>query len=195
MARTGVDENKEAQKQTAAQQQGAYQTGEAAVKNYNAGEQTLERGGQVGANPYLNPQYLASVNRLQATSLDAANNASKTNLQMLNRRTGGMNSTATAGAISSDALQKMRLADSLSSERTAGDFNRNLSWQQQLLQGRLAPAGVEQGYYGTATQGRASSLKNLSDMGIAAYGPWMAAIQAAGQGVSAGLSGGGGGGK
>lgn len=195
MARTGVNENKQANQQLMSDQNAAFVRGQKAVGNFSQGEATLERGGNVGANPYLSPTYLASVNRLQAGALDSENNAAKNNLQMLQRRTGGMNSTATAGGIADAALQKERLASELSAGRTAADYNRNLDWQQYLLQNRLAPAGAEGGYFSTATSGRSASLKNLTDLGIAAYGPWMAAIQAAGQAASAGLSGGAGGGK
>lgn len=195
MARTGVNENKDANKQMAADQNAAFQTGQKAIGSYNQGVATLERGGNIGANPYLNPTYLASVNRLQAGALNNENNAAKNNLQMLQRRTGGMNSTATAGAISDAALQKERLATGLSAGRTAEDYGKNLDWQQYLLQSRLAPAGVESPYFGTATQGRSASLKNLTDFGIASYGPWMSAIQAAGQAASTGLTMGAGGAK
>lgn len=180
MARSGSNENKEANQTFKQQGQTAFQGGQAAIKNYNAGESTLEAGGSVGANPFKSADYLGNENKLQSESLNTANDAAKAQMNQFNLSTGGLNSSATPLAIRDASLQKGRLADQLTAERAANDFRSNLSWQQQLLQNRLQPAGAESPYYGTAVGGRNSSLGNLSQLGVAAYSPWNAAIAAAG---------------
>lgn len=188
MARTGSEENSAAQKQDKADQQTAFNTGQGAIAQTEQNTNTLAKGGQVAANPYLNPTYLSAVNKLQAGSLDANNNAAATALRQANLRSGGMNNTSTNGAIQNIALQKMRLGDTLSAGRTAEDWQKNIGYQQQMAQAPLAIAGAESPYYGTATTGQDSVLGNMTQEGIAAYGPWMAGIQAAGGAASAGIT-------
>lgn len=187
MARTGVQENKDANTQNAAQKTQAFQTGQSAVGQYQKNISTLDSGQNVAANPYLNPSYLAAVNRGQAGALNANNDAARFQLEATNRRTGGLNTGATAGAVRDLSLQKMRLGDQLSSQRTAQDWQNNIGYQLQMAQAPLQTAQAETPYYGTATSGQGAALGNLTQFGIAQYGPWMAGIQAAGGAAAAGI--------
>jgi len=123
---------------------------------------------------------LANVNRLQANSLDASQQSADAQLEALDKRTGGLNSSATAYGMKDLAGQKMRLADQLSSERAANDYRSNVGYQQQLLSDEFEPAQLEGGYYGTAMGGQDAALGDLTQFGLASYGPWMSAISAAG---------------
>jgi len=193
IARTGVNESKAANQAFSTEGQQAYTGAQNDVNQYNKNVATLTSGKNVAANPYLNPQYLSAVNRLQSGALNQATNAGAEDIRQLNRRTGGMNSTAALGEIGKLALQKGQLGSDLSAGRTAQDWQKNIGYQLQMAQAPLASAGTESNLYGTATGGQSAALKNLTDLGMAAYGPWMAAIQAAG-GASKAKGGGGGGG-
>jgi len=70
MARTGEVENKQAQKDTAAQQKTSFDTGQKAIGQYQTNINTLKSGGQVAANPWTNPAYLSNVNRAQGSALE-----------------------------------------------------------------------------------------------------------------------------
>lgn len=186
MARTGVNENKQAQKDYAAQGKEAYGKAQGAIGESQAGLQTLKSGRDIGANPYLRPDYLGAVNRLQGYALEGENSAAKQNIQDESFRSGGFNTSGAASSIKNMALQKMRLANQLTTQRTADDFNRNLAWQQYLQQAPLGIAGAEGGLYGTSTGGRGNALNNLTQFGIAQYGPWrdlMAGMGMAGAGA------------
>lgn len=191
MARTGTEENKDAQKDTAAQQKQSFDTGQKGVADYNKNISTLESGGSVGANPFMDPGYLSNINKLRAGTLNAVNDEGKTALEDLNVRTGGLGNSATRYGISNLALQKMRLSDQLGAGQAAEDYGKNLSWQQYLAQAPLAATSAEQGVYGTATTGRDSALNNLTQFGLAQYGPWNQLIGAAGGAASGALGAGG----
>lgn len=185
MARTGTAENKQAQKDTAGQQTTAFKAGQAGVSQYNKNIATLDAGGSVAANPWQNSGYLANVNKQQSSALNEGENAGRMQLEDTNRRTGGLNSTATLGAQKDLSLQKIRLADQLTAERTAGDYGKNVQYQQQMAEAPLAATSAESPYYGTATGGRDAALGNLTQFGMASYGPWQSAIGAIGAGAGA----------
>lgn len=181
MARTGSNENKDANKQLTAEQTAAFNTGEGAVNQFQQNYATLRRGGQVAANPWQSPAYLSNVNRLQSGALNAEQGTADASLRGLNRRTGGMNGSATTGAIRDLSLQKMRLGSQLSAERAAQDYNKNVGYQTSMAEMPLQVTSAESPYYGTATSGRDAALGNLTQLGIASYGPWMSGISSAGQ--------------
>jgi hypothetical protein len=187
MARTGVNENKQANQQLEGQQTKAYDTAQESIGAGKAALGKLLSGQDIAPNPFLRPGYLSNVNRLQANSLDASQEAANAEMEAVNKRTGGLNSNNLNASIRDFALRKMRLADQLSSERAANDYRANLEYQQQQLQNIFTPAELEQGYYGTATGGRSSALGDLTQLGIAAYGPWMAGISAAGSAAGGAL--------
>ena len=112
----------------------------------------LRSGKMVGADPYLNPQYLSAVSRLRAGALNQNTNAGDEKLRALNARTGGMNSTATTGAIGKLALDKARLGSQLGAEQTAGDWTKNIGYQLNLAQQPLQSAAEQAKLYRTATQ-------------------------------------------
>jgi hypothetical protein len=189
LARTGVQENKDANALSMDERKQAFSTGQGALASGKAALQKLLSGQNIAADPLQNPKYLANVNRLQANSLDASQESANRDLEAENKRTGGLNGSSTAGTIKDLALRKMRLSDALSSQRAAGDYRSNLDYQQQQLQNILQPAGIESGYFGTAVGGQNAALNNLTQFGLASYGPWMAAIQAAGGAAAAAIPG------
>src|ERR1700733_2497564 len=159
-------------------QQTANQTyGTQATESYNSAQgdlaqastdQTnLRAGKNVGANPYLNPTYLAAVNKLRSGSLDQQNNAADAQIRSNQVRTGGENGTATNGAISNLALQKMRLGNQLGAEQTASDWTKNIGYQLNLAQQPLQAAGLQTGLYSTAQRGQSSALNDLTQEDLA----------------------------
>lgn len=188
MSTYGTQANKQANQTYGSQSQKANTNAEQDISKFNENQANLAAGKQVGANPYLNPQYLAAVAKLRSGSLNQATNAGTRDLRTLNARTGGMNSTATTGAIGDLALKKAQLGNTLGAEQAMSDWTKNIGYQQQLAQAPLAAASEEGRLFGTATQGQDSALRNLADLQMASYGPYMAAIQAAGGGIAGGLS-------
>ena len=187
MPRVGEDESKSANKIYGNQSQQAFTGAQGDITQARSDQAALRSGKMVGADPYLNPQYLAAVSRLRSGALNQQNNAADAQLRAEQKRTGGMNSTATTGTIGKLALDKMRLGNELGAEQTAGDWTKNIGYQLQLAQQPLQTAGAEEGLYRTATGGQEGALKNLSDFGLAQYGPYMAALQAAGGAGAAAL--------
>lgn len=184
MARTGEAAAQKAQGtyQNEANQTFAAEQGD--INQFGANITKLASGKQVGANPYQNPAYLANEAQLQAGALSGENAAADSQLRQANRRSGGLNTGSTQGEISGLALQKMRLADQLTAGRAAGDYGKNIQFQQFLAQAPLSAASAEQGAFGTATQGNTSTIANLTAEDIAnmqaQYGLASSAISAAG---------------
>jgi hypothetical protein len=189
LARTGQAENSSANKNFSAEQNQAFGQAQGDIGKFNQNIQTLDRGGQVAANPWESARYLSNVNRLESGTLNSANNTGNEVLQQLNRRTGGTNTAATVGAQKELALDKMRLGSQLSSERAAGDFGKNVGYQANMAAMPLEAARAQSPFFGGAVSGQSGALRNLTDLGMASYGPWQAAMQAAGQAASAGISG------
>lgn len=188
MARSGSNENKDANQQMAANQKKSFGVAQDSIAAGKAAFAKLASGQNIGADPFKNAGYLGNVNKLQSSALDTADDAAKQTMESENRRTGGLNTSGTMATEKDLALGKMRLGDQLTAERSANDYRSNIGYQQQLLQDTYQPAELEAPYYGTATTGRDSALGNLTQLGIASYGPWMSAIQAAGGAASTGLS-------
>lgn len=180
MARVGEDQSKAANATFAGQGQQAFQGAQQDLTQANTDQANLRSGKMVGADPYMNPQYLAAVNRLRSGALNQQNDAADQQLRATQARAGGMNSTATTGAIGKLAEDKMRLGSQLGAEQTAGDWTKNIGYQLNLAQQPVEAARAQTDLYRTATGGQSDALKNLTSFGLADYGPWMAAIQAAG---------------
>ena len=183
--------------QSADQQADAQYTSNANTAFYNGqGDLTqakqdmtnLRSGKMAGADPYLNPTYLAAVNQLRSGALNQQNNSADQQIRALNNRTGGMNSTATTGAIANLAGNKMRLGNELGAQQTASDWTKNIGYQLQLPQTSIEAANAQGKLYGTATQGQGDALKNLTQFGLASYGPWESAISALGGAAGAALA-------
>lgn len=179
-SRTGQSQATQAQKTYGDESQQAFGAGQQDISQYNNNTAQLQAGKNVGANPYLNPQYLSAVNQLRSSSLNQATNAGDQQIRALNARTGGMNGTATTGAISDMALKKARLGSELGAQQTASDWTKNIGYQQQLAQMPLAGAAAESPYFGTSSQGQNSTIGDLTQFGLAQYGPWMSALSAIG---------------
>lgn len=178
--RPGQAQAQQASSTYANQGQTAFATGQQDIQQAKTDQANLRSGKMVGADPYLNPQYLAAVNQLRSGALNEQNNAADRQIRSNQVRTGGMNGTATNGAIGDLALQKMRLGNKLGAEQTAGDWTKNIGYQLNLANQPLEAARAEAPYYGTATTGENDANKTLSQFGLASYGPWMSAISAAG---------------
>lgn len=187
MARTGTNENKQANQQAAGWQSKAVKSAQSDLTDYRTNEDTLKKGGNVGADPFLDPTYLGNQNKLTSYAMEGENSAAKQQLEDLDRRTGGYNTGGSQYSVRNLALGKMRLGDQLTSQRSADDFKSNLGWQQYLAGAPLAAEQGEQGLFGTATGQRTDSLDNLQKFGVASYGPWNALIQGAAGAASSAL--------
>lgn len=187
MARTGEQENKDANKTYADQSKKAFGTGQTAISSEIAGEKTLESGQNVGKDPFQDTGYLANQNRLQSGALAGQEKSAEDEMEAQNQRTGGLSGGASPYARTKLNLQRMQFGDQLSAQRAAGDYQRNLQWQQYLLAQRALPAQLETPYYGTGTSGQGSALGNLTQFGLASYGPANALIGAAGGALTGGL--------
>jgi hypothetical protein len=99
-----------------------------------------------------------------------------------------MNSTATTGAIAGTTGATERLGNELGAQQTAQDWQKNVGYQLNLAQQPLMAARAQSPYFSGAVQGQGDALKNLTQYGLAQYGPWMSAIQAGGAAGAAALS-------
>lgn len=193
-ARTPENENitRNSEATAQAQDKQAFDTGQADIGQYNTNIDTLDKGGQVAANPWKSAGYLSNVNRLQAGALDSETNAGTNELQQLNRRTGGLNTGATIGATKDLALQKSRLGDQLSAERAVGDFGKNVNYQTAMASAPLNAASAESPYYGASSSLVGSTNKDLTSYGTQSqaylYSLYNKALQAAATAASAGTS-------
>jgi hypothetical protein len=188
-SRTGEQQAEQANQTYGAQSTAANTNAQQDLSQASTDQANLRAGKNVGANPYLNPQYLEAVNQLRSSSLNQATDAGAQQVRALNARTGGMNSTATTGAIENTALQKARLGSELGAQQTAQDWTKNVGYQLNLAQQPLESAAQQEKLYGTATQGQGEAQKNLTQFGLASYAPWMAAISALGGAGAAALKG------
>ena len=157
------------------------------LSTYNKNVGTLERGGQVGANPYQDPTYLANVNKDQANRIDAATNEGKTALLDANRRGGGGNTGATTGAISGLALNKARMASGMSADRATADYGKNLDWQKYLASAPLAPYSAQSSLAGSTAADMGKYAE--TQFGVGALPFYEALTKAATQGAAAGATG------
>jgi len=180
MGRTGTQENKDANTQASAWQKQGFDTAQKGVSDYNANVKTLEAGGNVGKNPFLDPNYLANQNKLEAYATEGGKQATGAAIERNDRQTGGLNTGSTQASVRDLGIQSLRASDQLKAQRAAGDYGNNLAWQQYLAQAPLQTTAAESPYFGTATSQRVGSLDNLQKIGQASYGPWNALISAAG---------------
>lgn len=168
MGRTFQNENISRQQNQLDQedQQASYKAGQADIGQYNTNMSTLEKGGQVGANPWQGAGYLANQNRLTADATSGAGAAAKQNLVDLNQRTGGRNTGGTAAGITQLGLGNMRLNNQLQAQRASDDFGKNVQYQQYLAGSPLPAASAEAGMYGTGTTGEDATGQDLTQYGI-----------------------------
>jgi hypothetical protein len=143
VARTPENENlsRETYQDERHQQQLAYQSAQTDVGQFNKNTDTLEKGGQVAADPFLNAGYLANQNRLQSYATEGENDAAKQSLEDSDRRSGGQNTSATQATIADLARGKMRLGNQLTAQRSAQDYRSNLDYQQHMVEMPLQAAG------------------------------------------------------
>lgn len=156
---------------------------------YNADLSKIENGQNIGANPYQNPDYLRSQNMIAATTADAADNADANQLESATRRT-GLNSASLGYDTSAMNRQKVSAITDYMAGLNNQNYTNNLNWQQYLLGATLAPAGVANTAAGTATSGLNSANSNLTQLGLASYGPVNSLIQGLGSAVGGWASGG-----
>jgi hypothetical protein len=184
MSRTPENENlsREANQDYRGQQQTAFGGAEKDIGQFRQNLATLGKGGQVGADPFQSPGYLANQNRATSYALEGENAAAKQNLEDLNRRTGGQNTGATEATIADLARGKMRLGNQLNAQRSATDYGRNLDWQRYLAGAPLQSAAEQANLYGTATGGRNATGHDLTEYGKAQQQEWYNILQ---QGINA----------
>ena len=194
MARTPENENitRNAEANAEGQANNSYNQGQQDISQFNQNTSNLMAGKNVGANPYLNPQYLAAVNQLRSGALNQQNNAADQQLRANQKRTGGMNSTATTGAIGTLAGQKMRLGNELGAEQTAGDWTKNIGYQLNLAKQPLMAAEAQAPFYGTAGKIVGDTNQDLTKYGLGQqafnYAMYNKMLQAAQTAASAGTS-------
>ena len=184
MARVGQQENQAANTTIGGQAQQANNAAQSDVSQFNNNTASLQSGKMVGADPYLNPTYLAAVNRLRSGALNQQNNSADQQLRADQAKTGGMNSTATTGTIGKLAGDKMRLGNQLGAEQTAGDWQKNIGYQLNMAKQPLEAAQAQAPFYNTATNGQVGALGNLTRFGLQQYQTGINALQAGGGAVA-----------
>lgn len=184
MSRTPENENlsRETYQDERHQQQLAYQGAQADVGQFNKNTDTLEKGGSVAADPFLNAGYLANQNRLQSYATEGENDAAKQSLEDSSRRSGGQNTSATQATIADLARGKMRLGNQLTAQRSGQDYRSNLDYQQHMAEAPLQAAGAEGNLYGVATGGRNSTGQDLTKYGLQQQAEWYSILN---QGIAA----------
>jgi hypothetical protein len=184
MARTPENENlsRETYQDERHQQQRAYQSAQTDVGKFNKNIDTLDKGGEVAADPFLNAGYLANQNRVTSYATEGENAAAKQALEDQNRRTGGQNTGATQATIADLARDKMRFNNQLQAQRGAQDYRSNLDYQQHMAEMPLQAAGAEGNLYGVATSGRNATGNNLTQYGLQQQDEWYKILN---QGINA----------
>jgi hypothetical protein len=190
MARTGSGYNETNIKNESGQANQAFATGQQGVNDFLANQSKLDKGQQIGPNPWQSAGYLGNVTNLQADALDSANNATGTQLARTNRATGGLNSNATNAERTNLGLQKMRLASQLTAGRAAGDYDKNIAYQQYLAGAPLQAAGAEAPYYNTGTNATVASTGQRIGIGQESQNFWQNLISGGAGAVAGGLTGG-----
>jgi hypothetical protein len=144
VARTPENENlsRQANQDYRTQQGETYNRAQTEIGQFGKNISTLDKGGQVAADPFLNAGYLANQNRLTSYATEGENDSAKQALEDQNRRTGGQNTGASQATIADLARGKMRLGNQLNAQRSAQDFGRNLDYQQYLAGAPLQQAGL-----------------------------------------------------
>ena len=182
MARTGTNENKEANQQMSAIQQDQIRRANEATDKYNRSIDALIAKG----NPWQDESYLRNVNIGIAGATSASNKAAADQLEMAGRRT--RTNTASLGYDKAAiARAAMRAAAETRAAQSADDYGKWVDYQKWLAGARLAPTGVNTDMFGSATSGRSAALGNLTQLGIASYGPVNSLINAAGQAGAAAI--------
>ena len=184
MSRTPENENlsRETYQDERHQQQHAYQSAQSDIGQFNKNTDTLEKGGQVAADPFLNAGYLANQNRLTSYATEGENASAKQALEDQNRRTGGQNTRATQATIADLARGKMRFNNQPQAQRSAQDYRSNLDYQQHLAEAPLQAANAEGNLYGIATGGRSATGRDLTRYGLQQQDEWYKILN---QGINA----------
>lgn len=184
MSRTPENENlsRQTYQDERHQQQTAYQGAQTDIGQFNKNTDTLDKGGQVAADPFLNAGYLANQNRLASYATQGENDAAKQSLEDSNRRSGGQNTSATQATIADLARGKMRLNNQQQTQRSAQDYRSNLDYQQHMAEAPLQAAGAEGNLYGVATGGRNSTGQDLTKYGLQQQAEWYSILN---QGIAA----------
>jgi hypothetical protein len=95
---------------------------------------------------------------LTANATSGENDAAAKAIRDQNLRSGGTNTSGTIATIKDLALRKMRMADVLNAQRSAGDYSKNVDYQMKMAQEPLAVVSGESPYFGTSTSGRSAAL-------------------------------------
>lgn len=193
MSRTPENENlsRQTYQDERQQQTRAYQSAQTDVGQFNKNTDTLDKGGEVAADPFLNAGYLANQNRVASYATEGENDSAKQALEDQNRRSGGQNTSATQATIADLARGKMRFNNQQQTQRSAQDYRSNLDYQQHMAEMPLQAASTEGNLYGVATSGRNSTGNNLTQYGLQQQKEWYdilnQSIQAAKAAASTGV--------
>lgn len=187
MARTGTDENKQANQQMSAIQQDQIRRANEATDAYNKRLGEIEaQGNPYDYNSASGATNLRNWNTLVGSASNAEEKAAEDEIEQDAKRT-GLNSASTPYLKAEMGRRKTRDMATMRAQQAVEDQQNKISYDQWLLGAKLAPTGVDTSLFNTATGGRSSALNNLAQLGIASYGPVNAAIQAAGQAAGAAL--------
>lgn len=175
MGRTGEAQDNAANDRLTDQQTQFYNEQNQAIQNYNTQLAAITKQG----NPYTQPAYLQNEQSLINEATTASNKANAEGVKNEVGRTGTNTASLqyTKAKMSHDAAQAN--AATLVGQR-ANDYQNANAWDQWLLGAQLGSAGAAGAGYGTATSGDSAALNNLTQLGLASYGPINSLIGAAG---------------
>lgn len=168
MARTPENENiiRSENATQASEANSAYQDTQNYLQQYQNNMGTLERGGEVGADPYQTASYLGNENRLVGDATSGAAAGGRQQLEMQNRRSGGQNTGATIAGITNLTGSAGRLNANLLAGQRSQDYSKNLQFQQYLAGAPLSAANAESSLFGTATTGEDSTAGDMSQYAL-----------------------------
>ena len=160
MARQGQQAASAADSQNSAEKAVAYNN---IMKYSNQFENELAklRGGtDIAANPFKNPDYLRNQNILTSTVSSATNNQLSDQMKRASQRT-GENSAGLYSSMRDLGRQLAQAKTAYQAGQYSTDYDKNLLYQQQMLNNILAPANAQAGIFGAATSGQSNDVNAL----------------------------------
>jgi len=182
MARTGTQENKDANKQMADIQTATYNDNKNMIADYNKSIAAMPQ------NPYSDPAYLANENLTAATGAHAATANAKDQVDQAAERS-GENTAARPYLTAMMNHDRAQGAATALEGQQAQDFQNNLAWKQWLAGAKLAPTGANTAMFGSATGGRDAALGNLTNIGNSTWNNITGVATGMMKGASAGVTG------
>lgn len=193
MGREGTSQNQQASDAYYNAQTNALNSSMAQTAKFNSDANTLKSGQNIGANPFATPAYLQNENTSAATAAGSTADAAKASIADNALRTGD-NSASSLYAIKNNQRTAQQDANTALLGQKSQDYLNNLGYQQGLLGNDLGTVSATNQLYGTATGGLGTANSNLTQLGLASYGPLNSTIGALGLAGAAAIKGVGGGG-